>query len=161
MRFHRKTAPRVVDGRVQRKNRWRREPDYTRTHQVRIERSRPWPGYRHFVAPADVSAFLALLPNWPELAIGLQRVVLSNDTSCLGWHTPGTVAICAWEEWCTQLFEPEFYAEHAGLLERLHVPCRRVVAIECPGCDAEVPVGGEDTGWCARCGSWWSYGLSV
>jgi hypothetical protein len=130
MRYHRKTAPGVRDGKVCRKDRWRREPDYTRSHQVRIERVKPLPGFRHFVSPPDVGAFLALLPDWRELAVGLQRVVLSADTSCLGWHTPGTVALCAWEERCSQIFVPDFHAEHADILRRLGVPCRRVVMAE-------------------------------
>src|SRR5262249_47496644 len=95
MRFHRRTTTRVVGGLVRQKNRWREDPDSTATHQVRIERFTPPPGYRHFVSPADVTAFLALLPDWRELAIGLQRVVLSAQTECQGWHRPGTVALCA------------------------------------------------------------------
>jgi hypothetical protein len=154
MRFHRRTAPRVVDGQVRRKNCWRGPPDYRATHQVRIERFGPRPGYRHFVAPADATAFLALLPGWRELAIGLQRVVLSSDTDCLGWHEPGTVAICAWEERCVQVLTPEFHVEHAGTLARLGVPCRQVQWVECPGCDAPTPVDAAQ-GQCAECGWWW------
>jgi hypothetical protein len=148
MGYHRKTAPGVRGGRVCRKNRWRREPDYTRGHQVRVEREKPPPGFRHFVSPADVTAFLGLLPDWRELAVGLQRVVLSADTSCLGWHTPGTVALCAWEESCAWVLSPDFYAEHADVLQRLGVPCRRIVMVRgapaggspsTPFADAEEP----------------------
>jgi hypothetical protein len=120
----------VRNGQVLRKNRWRREPDYTRSHQVRIERFKPRPGYRHFISPPDLHAFLGLLPDFRELAIGLQRVVLSADASCLGWHTPGTVAVCAWEEHCSLILEPDFYAEHADILQRLGVPCRRIVMVK-------------------------------
>ena len=39
MPYHRKTAPKVVAGRVQRQNRWRdSDHDYSQTHQIRIER---------------------------------------------------------------------------------------------------------------------------
>lgn len=127
MRFHRRSAPRVVGGRVQRKNRWTHGPDWTPTHQVRIERYKPDEGFQHFVSPTDITAFLNLLPQWRELSIGLQRVVLSTDMSCLGWHRPGTVAICPWEEYCTVVLYPEYYDEHASILGRLGVPCRSVV----------------------------------
>src|SRR5262245_5193242 len=106
MRFHRKTSPKVVGGKVQRKNRWRQEPDSAPPHQVRIERYKPRPGFRHFVSPADVTAFLGLLPDWHNLAVGLNRVVLSADRSCLGWFVPETVAVCAWEEECVQVYNP-------------------------------------------------------
>jgi hypothetical protein len=155
MRYHRKTAPRVVDGKVKRKNRWRREPDYTATHQVRIERYKPVAGYRHFISPTDVTAFLGILPDWRELAIGLQRVVLSADPSCLGWHRPGTVAVCAWDEGCTVVVNPGFYAEHAGIYRKLHVPCRRVVLVKsCPGCDflADNPPEEDAEPLCVSCG---------
>src|SRR5262245_43863283 len=110
MRFHRKANPRVVDGKVQRKHRWRwNEPDYTATHQIRVERSAARKHYRHFVSLTDVSAFLALLPDWRELSIGLQRVLLSNATNCDGWFRPGTVAICNWEECCTRVMSEEYH----------------------------------------------------
>jgi hypothetical protein len=156
MRYHRKTAPGVRDGRVCRKNRWRREPDYTRGHQIRVERLRPRPGFRHFVSPADVTAFLGLLPDWHELSVGLQRVVLSNDTSCLGWHTPGTVALCAWEDCRARVFFPAFHAEHADIFRMLGVPCRRVVMAETPpprGSSAALfPDAGPPASDCLVCG---------
>lgn len=158
MRFHRKTSPKVKGGKVQRNNRWRKEPDYTPTRQVKIERYKPRHGFRHFVSPADVTAFLGLLPNWRELAVGLHRVVLSPDTTCQGWFFPGTVAVCAWEEECFQLFHPGFYAEHANLLHRLRVPCHPVTLVKsCPDCDLGVERARD---WaaepiCVNCGSKW------
>src|SRR5262249_3859540 len=96
-------------------------------------------GFRHFVSPCDVSAFLALLPDWRELAIGLQRVVLSAARGCDGWYEPGTVAICAWEENCTRILNRKYQDDHADILRRMHVPCRPVVLPEkalCPHCYA-------------------------
>jgi hypothetical protein len=119
----------VRDGQVRRKNCWRGAPDYARTHQVRIERFRPRPRFRHFVSPADITAFLGLLPDWRELAIGLERVVLSADTDCLGWHRPGTIALCAWEAHGSVVLFPRFHAEHADVLHRLKVPCRPIVMV--------------------------------
>src|SRR5262249_26227754 len=138
MRYHRRTAPKVIDGKVQRQNNWRfSQPDYTATHQINIEPSKPRPGYRHLVSPTDVSAFLALLPDWRELSIGLQRVVLSADTSCFGWHRPGTVAVCAWPAELDYVFTPAFYHDHAAIFRRVDVPCHPVVlphGATCPNC---------------------------
>jgi hypothetical protein len=138
MRFHRRTAPKVVDGRVQRQNNWRRSGhDYVATHQIRIERYAPKPGYRHLVSPADVSAFLALLPDWRELSIGLRRVVLDDDTTCDGWCSTFTVAICAWEAGYSRIVSREYHDDHAGIFRRMGVPCRPVVLpgdALCPGC---------------------------
>jgi hypothetical protein len=153
MRYYRKTAPRVVDGKVRRKNRWHPGPGYTRTHQIQIERLKPLPGYRHFVSPTDVSAFLALLPDWPELAIGLHQVRLSNATDCQGWHAPGAVAICAWPEQRTLVLTPNYYHEHADILGRLRVPCRRLVLVpESWPNAADFPPGFETGMCCVACG---------
>src|SRR5262245_28995751 len=158
MRFHRRTAPKVVGGVVQQKNRWRKEPDYTQTHQVRIERFKPRRGLRHFVSPTDVTAFLGLLPNWRELAIGLNRVVLSADRSCQGWFVPGTVAICAWAEECVQILNPGFYADHANLFQLLRVPCRPIVLVK--SCAAhnwriDRAADADPELICAECGPQW------
>jgi len=153
MRYHRKTAPGVRSGQVQKKNRWRGEPDYSRTHQVRIERYRARRGYRHYLSPTDIHAFLALLPEWRELSIGLTRIVLSSDIDCLGWHRAGTIAVCNWEEKTAQVLSTEFYSEHAGTLARLGVPCRPVNVVRCCLCPAEIPVD-DQRGLCERCQLW-------
>jgi hypothetical protein len=145
MRYHRKTAPKVIDGKVQRQNNWRfSDADYAATHQIKIERYKPMPGYRHLVSPTDVSAFLALLPDWRELAIGLRRVVLSADTSCFGWHRPGTIAVCAWPAGLTHVFTRRFHDDNAALLRRIGVPCRPVVLpldALCPSCSGSAWAG--------------------
>ena len=142
MRYHRKTAPKVIFGQVQRQNRWHASAhDYSQTHQIRIERDPAPPGHRHLVSPPDVSAFLALLPDWRELSIGLRRVVLSDDVECFGWHRPGTVAVCAWPAGFEHVFSPQFYHDNAPLLRRIGVPCRPVVlpdSATCPSCSADL-----------------------
>jgi hypothetical protein len=138
MRYHRRTAPKVIDGKVQRQNNWRfSEVDYTATHQIKIERYKPRPGYRHLVSPTDVSAFLALLPDWRELSIGLQRVILDDDVSCFGWHRPTTIAVCAWPAGLDYVFTPDFFHAHSTIFRRMGISCRPVVLPEratCPKC---------------------------
>jgi hypothetical protein len=94
----RRSTPRVRDGKVQRKNRTAVTPHYSHTPQPypAVDRRRPGAGYRHFLTKQHVYRFLAILPDWAELSRGLNAVVLApGDASCLGWHTPGIVAICA------------------------------------------------------------------
>jgi hypothetical protein len=127
---------------VQRQNNWRRSaPDYTASHQICIERVKAPPGYRHLVSPTDVSAFLALLPDWRELSIGLQRVVLDDDVSCFGWHRPRTIALCVWPAEPEYLFDRPFYQDHAAILQRFGVPARPVKLPEgatCPHCHSRI-----------------------
>jgi hypothetical protein len=120
----RRTTPRVVDGKVQRKNRTARTPNYWNTpqHQPVIDRRRPGSGYRHLLMKEDVARFVRILPNWNQLSEGLDAIVLDTGGGCYGWHSSGIVAVCAWDialwqEWCE-----EFFQEHRHLLDRLGVP---------------------------------------
>ena len=65
-RLHRVTNPRVIDGKVQRKNRTDLSPNCFRTSPPFpvVERWRPGYGYRYLLRLADVTAFLPLLPDW-------------------------------------------------------------------------------------------------
>jgi hypothetical protein len=122
--FQRKSAPKVQGGRVQHKNHWTRTPRYHRPEgsDVVIYRERPGEGYRHVLRQPDVEQFLALLPDWEALSEGLQAIVLApGNPSCLGWHNPGIVAVCAWERELIQAWFPEFFADHRSILERLGV----------------------------------------
>ena len=123
--MHRRTAPAVRDGRVAKKNNWT-ESRALDPSVVEIVRRRPNAGYRHLLTKADVAKFLALLPEWDDLAIGLNQVILgAGDDEAMGWHQPGIVAIEAWEAalwWDDGL--PSFIAEHDGLLRRLGVEHR-------------------------------------
>jgi hypothetical protein len=124
---HRKTTPRVVHGKVQRKHRNDRGRDYSNTRQVTVLREQPHAGYRHVLSPGDITAFINLLPQWDELAIGLHTILLSNRSwRCDGWFVPGTVAVCAWEAGLVRTMSPWYFEDHADLFRRLHVPCRRL-----------------------------------
>jgi hypothetical protein len=98
---HRRTATRVRDGRVQKKNNWELDRgDYFALEQdeIRLDRRPPGRGYRHLLTIADVRAFIALLPAWDEVAIGLDAIVLdAGSGGSMGWHRPGIVAVRAWE----------------------------------------------------------------
>lgn len=126
-RYNRKTTPKVRRGKVQRKDRTLLSPNYWNTPQPypALDRRRPGDGYRHLILKKDLECFIDMLPQWDELSVGLQAVVLApGGKDCLGWHRDGVVGICAWErdlEW--EDASPEFYEEHKELLAKLEVPC--------------------------------------
>ena len=123
--MHRRTATRVVGGRAQRKNDWRPHPgDYMVVPQaeIRLDRRSPPQGFRHLVTVAQLRRLVALLPDWAELAVGLEAIVLDDRTDIMGWHRRGVVALCPWERelWWTDA-DPGFVAEHESVLTLLEV----------------------------------------
>jgi hypothetical protein len=121
---HRKTNPRVRDGKVQRKNRTAVSPHYSQTPQDRpiVDRQRPGEGYRHLLTKSQLYQFIDLLPDWAELSHGLNAVVLApGDQRAMGWCGRGIVAICAWERELHGEWSVDFIADHRGVLDRLGV----------------------------------------
>jgi hypothetical protein len=128
--INRRQTPDVQRGRVQKKN--NHAPhlnDYYRLTQreVLLIRERPGEGYRHLLTVEDLRVFLGLLPNWAEISVGLDAVVLTaGEWEVNGWHRPGIVAICAWERELWVETTEEHVAEHKDILDRLGVPRERV-----------------------------------
>lgn len=80
-RSHRKTTPKVVKGKVRKKN---RTTPITRERLV-IDRQSPAKGYQHVVTKADIRRFIDLIDDWEELSDGLERITLTRgNTSCDG-----------------------------------------------------------------------------
>ncbi len=98
-RFHRRSAPKVRDGRVRKKNNWRKTPHCYNTpqHAPAIDRRRPGPGHRHLLLKPDIERFVELLPHWDDVSRGLDVVVLdTRRRDCEGWYDRGMLGICAW-----------------------------------------------------------------
>ncbi len=131
----RKSTPQVKGGKVQKKNDWGLTPNYYSHAQrdIVIDRKRPGAGYRHLLKPRDIRAFIAILPDWGELSVGLDAVVLApgeRNVGCytFGYHSPGVVHICAWElgDWDDPLwhdFSTESYHRDKAMYARWGVPC--------------------------------------
>jgi hypothetical protein len=123
-RYPRKTAPKVRDGKVQKKNRHGLTPHHSQTSldDLAIERQRPGAGYRHLLSTADVTTFIGILPNWDDLAVGLDAVLLApGDPDAMGWCDSSRIAVCAWDREIENKWHPEFVDEHAAVLDRLGV----------------------------------------
>jgi hypothetical protein len=119
----RKVTPKVVSGKVQKKNfqdttfnYWDHDPGYPI-----IDRQRPGEGQRHLLTKAEIQKFIDILPDWSELSKGLKAIVLAPDDDCAGWCLDGIVAICGWDRELWMDYHPNFYKEHRGVLDRLGV----------------------------------------
>jgi len=114
----------VRDGRVLKKNSWRLDPgDYRALAQesIRLDRRRAPAGSRHLITIAQLRRFIALLPDWDEVAVGLDAIVLDSATDCAGWCGPGVVAICAWDRELWEWWSAGMAEEHLHILELLDV----------------------------------------
>jgi hypothetical protein len=123
--FHRRTATKVRDGRVQRKNRWTPTPNNAGGVGVSIERCRPGRGYRHVVTQDEVYDFIRLVPGWDEMSVKLNRIILdSGSSSSFGWFCRGTVALCAFPSNLIVGLSQNAYYRDADYYQRFGVDCR-------------------------------------
>ena len=110
--FNRRTATKVKDGRVQRKNRQRPSghDGYV------LDRESPGRGFRHVVSKRDLQAFIDIVPGWHRYSERLERIVLaSRSDGCDGAHEfyhreeTGAIFLHAWyEDLWTDLTLPYF-----------------------------------------------------
>lgn len=127
-RFVRKTTPKVIGGKVQRKNRTTLTPNYWNSPQPFpfIDRQKPGKGHRHLLRKRDIQWFCSLLPDWDELSRGLNAIVLAtHDEGMDGWHHHGVVAVCAWTEDLWNTVSTAYFEAHRDIFERLEVPCEK------------------------------------
>ncbi|PKP02184.1 MAG: hypothetical protein CVU11_12835 [Bacteroidetes bacterium HGW-Bacteroidetes-6] len=121
--MNRKTTPKVKDGRVQKKNRHEITPNYwdyrQDTLQVAIES--PGKGFRHFLKKRDIVRFLEILPNWKEIDIELDAILLAKGGGSDGWYNNGVIGICAWEKNKTCSLDKEYFNAHLELFKRLEL----------------------------------------
>lgn len=125
-RYSRKSTPQVTGGKVRKKNNWEPSDSYYERDQPWpvIDRKRPGAGYRHLLTKQDLSRFIHILPDWRELSVGLNAIVLApGDPEVDGYHTPGVVHVCAWDEGMWVEYTEAGYEEHRDILARLGVPC--------------------------------------
>lgn len=112
------------------KNRHALTPTYWNTKQPIpvIDKEDAGAGYKHFLTKKDILKFIDLIPNWEELSIGLNGILLSRGhPSADGFHSArhGVIEICAWERDKWIEYAPEGYEEHKDIFERLGVQCEK------------------------------------
>lgn len=121
---NRKVTPKVVDGRVQKKNRQDESPSIWTASEFTFEKERPGKGYFHILNKRDVMTFIDIIPDWPTLAKGLRGVCLTEggfDYDGLYYHA-GLICIPAWERDLWRSLYPQHFQAHRALFDRIGVP---------------------------------------
>ena len=119
---------RVRKGRERRKHNWRIDRgDYFvwPQEEIRLDRRDPGVGCRHVITIPQLRRFVRLLPDWDEVAVGLNAIVLGAGASPFGWYDEASsvVVLCAWPAHSGFWFESthEWNAENERLLSLLGV----------------------------------------
>jgi hypothetical protein len=130
--MHRKTAMKVQGGRPLRKNNWTRDRhDYwTRPQdEIRLDKLPPGPGYRHLVTLDQLRAVIHMLPDWEQVAVGLDAIALAPG--CLPvegryFTGHGVIDIYAWPRrlW-DHAADADYVADHNRLFDLLGVEYRK------------------------------------
>jgi hypothetical protein len=122
--FNRRTATKVKDGRVQRKNHHRP----TGHDGYVLDRESPGRGFRHVVSKRDVQAFIDLIPEWDRFSQRLERIVLAApDPGCDGMHEffhreeTGAIYLHAWSEDLWGNIPTHYFDYHEEIFDRLGV----------------------------------------
>ena len=125
--FNRRTATKVRNGRVQRKN---RHQFTTRLGYV-IDRESPKKGFRHLVTKHDIREFVELIPDWEGLSVGLERIVLGGgdlkeqaDGYYEHFHRERTGAVVLYA-WHGDLWAPHterYFTAHRHIYDLFRVP---------------------------------------
>jgi len=103
-----------------------------------IEVEVPGPGYRHLVTADDLRRFIALIPGWAEVSVGLHAIVLAGGDPCIdGRYEDGVIELHAWRDPPATSVGARHFAEHRAVYERLGVRWRAS-----PRFIAAVPVKG-------------------
>jgi hypothetical protein len=139
--FNRRTATKVKDGRVQRKNRHRP----TGHEGYVLDRESPGRESRHVVSKRDVQAFVDIIPDWHRFSERLERIVLASrrgdwDGAHEFYHREETGAIFlhAWREDLWTDLTPAYFDAHEQIFETLGVSYdRREDCVTCRFTEAQ------------------------
>jgi hypothetical protein len=118
--FNRRTATKVKDGRVQRKNRHRP----TGHDGYVLHRESPGRGFRHVVTKRDVQAFIDIIPEWHRFAERLEHIVLVTGNH--DWYglyrfyhreETGAIFLHAWADDLWMEIDTPWFEDHATIFE--------------------------------------------
>lgn len=120
---NRKSDPKTIGGKSLRVTNQKRTLVAKDPSLLIVDRSNPGRGFRHLVSRRELLKFLSLLPDWDDLAIGLDTIVFAKgSTTRDGWYRRGIVGICAWEDKIWRTVPHAYFDEHEGLLDRMSIP---------------------------------------
>jgi len=138
--FNRRTATKVKNGRVQRKD--RHQP--TGLQSCVLDQQSPGRGFKHVLSKRDVQAFIDLIPEWSTLSQRLERIVLSRPDPADGWYAfyhreeTGAIFLAAWNKDLWVELPAEYFKEHEEIFARLGVAHdRQVSGVTCRFTEAQ------------------------
>ena len=120
--INRRTATKVKDGRVQRKNRHRP----TGHNGYVLDRESPGRGFRHVVSKRDVQAFIDIIPDWHRYSERLERIALVSRKD--GWdgahefyhrEETGAIFLHAWHEDMWTDLTTSYFDSHQQIFDAL------------------------------------------
>lgn len=123
--FNRRTATKVRNGRVQKKNQLRP----TGLEGYVLDRESPGRGFRHVVSKRDLQAFIDIIPYWQKFSQRLERIVLSSCSSYDGQYAfyhreeTGAIFLAAWNEDLWIELNRGYFDAHRTIFERINVSC--------------------------------------
>jgi hypothetical protein len=130
--MYRKTAMKVQGGRPLRKNNWK--PDRHNywswsQDEIRLDKLAPGPGYRHVVRIDQLRTVIHMLPDWEDVAIGLDAIALAPGRLPVEgryFTGRGVIDICAWSRrlW-DHAADAAYFADHQQLFDLLGVEYRK------------------------------------
>lgn len=121
--MNRKTTPKVKNGKVQKKNNHNLTSNYWNTRQdsLQIDVENSGKGYKHFLKKKDIINFLEILPDWNEIDIELDAILLAEGGGSDGWYSNGVIGICAWDKNMTCSLNKDFFNDHIELFKKLNL----------------------------------------
>jgi hypothetical protein len=127
--FNRRTATRVKNGRVQRKNHHRP----TGHDGYVLDRESPGRGFRHVVTKRDVQAFIDIVPEWNRFSERLERIVLASPRDgCDGQYgfyhreETGAIFLHAWHDDLWTDLTTTYFDAHQNIFEQFGVSYDRL-----------------------------------
>lgn len=120
--FNRRTAIKIKDGHVQRKNN-----HLPTTHQGYVlDRESPGPGFRHLLTKRDLQAFIDLIPDWDRLSTRLEKIIFatrspSADGEYVFYHREETscIFLYPWPEDLWMEFRTSYFDAHLDTFEKI------------------------------------------
>jgi hypothetical protein len=128
--MQRRVAPKVRNGKVQKKNNHKLTPSYWNTDlkDIVIDKEKPGVGYKHVIKRKDIIEFIKLLPEWNDLSKELNAIILSkassfSDGRC---HSEGVIRIGAWPKELWVSLRPEYFLDHKEIFDKLNLEYEKV-----------------------------------
>lgn len=120
----RKTATKIVNGRVSRKNR----SVITSVYGYTIEKVPAGRGFTHVVSPQKLEEFIELIPDWKKHSYRLERIILTRGyEDFFGYHQDhryektATISLCPWPKKLWAPMSVRFFRNHQYFFDRLGV----------------------------------------